>query len=300
MKNNASLIKELKDRTDAGFVECKKALEATNYDIDEAIKFLQESGAVKAAKTLKNVAAEGLVNIVSDDKHIVIYEINCQTDFVALNEDFKKLVQEVGEILLNNDFKNFNEVSSLKNDNGDTIEKMTMDLAARIGEKISFRRAVKINVKEGNVKFGSYVHFDGRTAALFVGQGNESADLKGIAMHISSMNPLYLKEEDVPAEIIAEINESIKANPALIDKDPSKPKSQDIKDKIAKGLYESALEEKQVLLFQEYVVEGGKTVGKYLDELKTSPIAMVRFEVGEGIEKNEVSFADEVKSQMTN
>lgn len=284
------LIKELREKTGAGFVDCKKALEASNNDINAAIEWLQKNGAAKAIKKAGNIAADGLVNIVKNDKCAIIYEVNSQTDFVAMNEDFQSLVKQIGKILLSNDFNSTDEALQLKDENGKTIEELTTNATAVIGEKISFRRANKVDLTKGN-KVGTYVHFDGKKAAIFVADNGEEEKLKGIAMHITAMNPEYLNEASVPSSKIDEMKNEFKNSPAL------KGKPENIQENILKGMLRKALSE-NVLTEQDYVVESGKTIANYLKEIGAHELAMFRFEVGEGIEKQEIDFAAEVAAQM--
>lgn len=284
------LIKKLREMTGAGFVDCKKALDATNNDINAAIEWLQKNGAAKAVKKAGNIAADGVVGIERNDKHVVIYEINSQTDFVAMNEDFKKLAQQIGQILLNNSFSSHEEALQLKDGSGKTIEELTVDATAKIGEKIALRRERKVEMKD-NINVGSYVHFDNKKAALFVAEGGNEDKLKGIAMHIVAMNPEYLNEAAVPAEKINELKAEYAKSPALNGK-PEK-----VQESIMAGMLRKELSN-YTLTEQDYVVESGKTVGKYLNEIGAKELEMIRFEVGEGIEKQEVDFAAEVAAQM--
>lgn len=284
------LIKELREKTGAGFVDCKKALEASNNNIEQAIEWLQKNGAAKAIKKSGNIAAEGLVNIVRNNDKAIMYEVNAQTDFVAMNDDFKKLVATIGEILLSGNFNTNEEANQLKDASGKTIEELTLQATAVIGEKISFRRAIKIELKD-NVNVGSYVHFDGKKASLFVAQGGDAEKLKGIAMHVTAMNPEFLNEAEVPSTKVNELKEEFKQSPAL------KGKPENIQENILQGMLRKALSE-DTLTEQDYVVESGKTVGNYLKEMNATAIAKYRFEVGEGIDKQTVDFAAEVAAQM--
>ncbi len=285
-------IKELRELTGSGFIDCKKALDATNGNIQEAIKWLQENGIAKAVKKLGRIAAEGLVATLVNDKFGVIYEVNSETDFVSKNDKFVALVNEIGNILIANDFKTDEEAAKLKNSKGQTIEELATLATSTIGEKISFRRAVKF-AKEDGVFVGNYTHSDGQKAALFVAKGANDEALKGIAMHITAMNPEFLNESSVPAERVSKLKAEFADSPAL----QGKPEA--IKENILKGMLRKSLSE-DTLTEQEYVVEGGKTIAKYLVEKGATEIAMVRFEVGEGIDKESVDFAAEVKAQMSN
>ncbi|MGL6124948.1 MAG: translation elongation factor Ts [Metamycoplasmataceae bacterium] len=287
---SANLIKELRELTGSGFVDCKKALDATNGNIQEAIKWLQENGIAKAIKKSGRIAAEGLVSTLVNDKFGVIYEVNSETDFVAKNDKFVALVNEIGKILIANDFKSDEEAAKLKNSKGQTIEELATLATSTIGEKISFRRAVKFS-KDGGIFIGNYTHSDGQKAALFVAKGGNDEALKGIAMHITAMNPEFLNESTVPADRVKKLKDEFADSPAL------KGKPDAIKENILKGMLRKALSD-DTLTEQEYVVEPGKTIAKFLAEKNAKEIAMVRFEVGEGITKEAVDFAAEVKAQM--
>lgn len=284
------LIKKLREMTGAGFVDCKKALENSNNDLDAAIEWLQKNGAAKAVKKSSNIAADGLVSISKDDQNVVIYEVNSQTDFVAMNEDFKKLVDKIGKILVKNNFSSIEESLSLKDEDGKTIEELTMEATAKIGEKIALRRAKKVSLKD-NINVGMYVHFDGKKASLIVCEGGNEENLKGVAMHITAMNPTYLNEQAVPSSKIEDLKLEFSKSPAL------EGKPEKIKESILAGMLRKELSN-YTLTEQDYVVESGKTVGKFLQDINAKEIEMIRFEVGEGIEKQEVDFAAEVAAQM--
>ncbi|MBR3571114.1 MAG: elongation factor Ts [Mycoplasmataceae bacterium] len=284
------LIKKLREMTGAGFVDCKKALENSNNDLDAAIEWLQKNGAAKAVKKSSNIAADGLVSISKDDQNVVIYEVNSQTDFVAMNEDFKKLVDKIGKILVKNNFSSIEESLSLKDEDGKTIEELTMEATAKIGEKIALRRAKKVSLKD-NINVGMYVHFDGKKASLIVFECVNEENLKGVAMHITAMNPIYLNEQAVPSSKIEDLKLEFSKSPAL------EGKPEKIKESILAGMLRKELSN-YTLTEQDYVVESGKTVGKFLQDINAKEIEMIRFEVGEGIEKQEVDFAAEVAAQM--
>lgn len=284
-------IKELRELTGSGFVDCKKALDATNGNMEEAIKWLQENGIAKAVKKSGRIAAEGLVTTLVNDKFGVIYEVNSETDFVAKNDKFINLVKEIGNILISNDFKNDEDCLKLKDSNGITIEDLATLATSTIGEKISFRRAVKFEKKDG-ISIGAYTHSDGQKAALFIAKNSNDENLKGVAMHITAMNPEFLNESSVPSERVEKLKVEFAESPAL------KGKPEAIKENILKGMLRKALSE-DTLTEQDYVVESGKTIAKFLAENKATEIAMVRFEVGEGIIKESTDFAAEVKAQMS-
>ena len=286
----SELIKELRERTGAGFVDCKKALEATENNIEAAIEWLQKHGAAKAVKKAGNIAAEGLVNIVQNAQVAVIYEVNAQTDFVARNKDFQQLVKHIGEILLAHDFETTAAALQLKDRSGRTIEDLTTSATAVIGEKISFRRAVRVAISTKS-PVGTYVHFDGRKAALFQASAGSEELLRGIAMHITAMQPEFLNEQAVPAAQLNQLKAQLAQAPDL----QNKPEA--VRTKMLAGRLRKTLSE-TVLVEQDYVVEPGKTIGQLLNEVQATPLAMYRFEVGEGLEKQTVDFAAEVAAQM--
>ncbi len=285
-------IKELRELTGSGFIDCKKALDATNGIIKDAIEWLKENGIAKAVKKSGRIAAEGLVATLVNDKFGVIYEVNSETDFVAKNDKFIALVREIGNILISNDFKSNEDCLKLKNSNSITIEDLATLATSTIGEKISFRRAIKFARKPG-FSIGAYTHSDGQKAALFIAEGSNDETLKGIAMHITAMNPEFLNEKSVPTERVEKLKKEFSESPAL------KGKPEAIKENILKGMLRKSLSE-DTLTEQDYVIESGKTIAKFLTENKANEISMIRFEVGEGIVKDSTDFADEVKAQMAN
>ncbi|OYD26420.1 elongation factor Ts [Mycoplasma testudineum] len=289
-KQKAELVRELRDRTGSGFLDVKKALEATNYDINKAIDFLQESGKAKAAKKGDRIAAEGLVRALRDDKKAIIYEINSETDFVSQNEQFVNLVDEIGQTLLKNNFSNFEQALQLKLNNGFSIAEAIEKATATIGEKISFRR-VEAAALNDNVKAGAYTHANGRVASLMVVEAKSDEAARNVAMHIAAMNPEYMISTEVPSERIKKLELEFSQSPALANK-PEK-----IKESIMAGMLNKALSE-FTLLNQAFVMDNALSVEKYLSSQNAKAIKMIRFEVGEGIEKIETDFAAEVAAQM--
>lgn len=281
------LIKELRQRTGAGFLDCKKALEASNNDVEKAIVWLQEKGVARAAKKAGSIAAEGIVKTAVSDTHAVIFELNSQTDFVATNDQFQKLAQTISDALLSNDFSTIEEANAIKV-NETTIADLCIKATATIGEKIQLRRAIRI--EKNNLIIGAYTHVNKRVAAIVVTDGGSDEIARNVAMHVASMNPQFLDESSVPADKVAAMKAEIEKSPAL------EGKPDNIKENIAKGMLRKSLSE-LTLVDQEFVMEK-MPVSKYLANGKAVAKAMYRFEVGEGIEKAEVNFADEVKAQM--
>ncbi len=284
---DVKLIKELRDRTGAGFLDVKKALDATDNDIEKSIEWLQERGAAKAAKKAGNIAAEGVVAVSQNDTTITMFEVNSQTDFVAKNEKFIELVKTIGDALLTKPFSSPEEANAIEV-NGKTISKITEEATASIGEKIELRRAVSI--AKGSNTVGAYVHTNFQVGAIVLTEGGTEDTIRNVAMHVASMNPQYLDEAAVPAEQVAEMKKDI------MESDSLKSRPEAIQEKIAEGMLRKQLSE-LTLVDQEFVMEK-MPVSKYLASNNAKATMMVRFEVGEGIEKVEGDFAAEVAAQM--
>lgn len=285
---SAKLVKELRDRTGAGFLDCKKAIEASNGDVEKAIAWLQEKGQAKAAKKAGAVAAEGVIAAKKEGNKAVIFEINSQTDFVAQNDKFKALVEKIGTALVAADFKTAEEANTVKA--GDkTIAELCTEATATIGEKIVLRRAELINLTDKQ-SLGLYVHVNSRVGALLVAEGGDDESSRNVAMHIASMNPQFLDENSVPADTLAEMKKEIAESDVIA----SKPEK--IRENIAKGMLNKKLSE-ITLVDQEFVMEK-MPVKKYLADNGAKALKMIRFEVGEGIEKVASNFAEEVAQQM--
>lgn len=285
-----SLIKELRERTKAGFLNCKKALEASNGDIEKAIKWLQAKDATIAAKKAGAIAADGVVSIKFKGKKYVIYEVNSQTDFVASNEQFLNVVDQIGETLLKNDFLNLEEANNLKTKNGKTIKELCIDATAKIGEKIILRRVDSILLKDSQ-NIGFYVHVNNKIAALIISEGGNFEILKNVSMHIASMNPKFLSKNSISKIQIEKMKKEIE-NSKIVKSKPEK-----IRNNIAEGMLKKQFSE-VTLLDQEFVMKK-MLVSKYLSNHSAKAIKMIRYEVGEGIEKNKQDFASEVASQMS-
>ncbi|WNM14925.1 translation elongation factor Ts [Mesomycoplasma ovipneumoniae] len=287
-------IKELREITDAPFVDCKTALENSDYEIKGAIKWLHENGKSKALKKADRIAAEGLVLATKSEKHALIFELNSETDFVAKNQNFVKLQGEIAQLLLENDFDNLETALTIKNADSRTIAEMLVESTATMGEKITLRRVLKTQILEGQ-KVGLYTHSNGQIASVVVLDGGNCTVAKDISMHVSALNPEFNFESDVPQERLAEITQKVEDSPAL-DKNFEK-KPEEIKQKIKRGKIEKELSE-FVLEFQPLATDSAITVGKYLEQNSAKLVQAVRFEVGEGIEKQAVDFYTEVNSQI--
>ena len=286
---NTSLIKELRDLSGAGLMDCKKALEASNNDIDEAIDYLRKKGISKAAKKADRVAAEGLSTVVIDGNNASIVEVNCETDFVAKNEKFVNLVNKIAELIVKNDVKTMEEAMSLSTEEG-TLKDIIVNFTATIGEKISFRRFARLS-KTDSQNFGSYIHMGGRIAVLTLLEGADEETAKDVSMHAAAMRPSYVKREDVPAEEV-ERETSVLKEQAMNEGKPAEIAEKMVNGRINKFYKEICLEE------QDFVKDSDMTVGAFVKSKNGSIVNMVRFEVGEGIEKKEENFAEEVMNQI--
>lgn len=286
---NTSLIKELRDLSGAGLMDCKKALEASNNDIDEAIDYLRKKGISKAAKKADRVAAEGLSTVVIDGNNASIVEVNCETDFVAKNEKFVNLVNKIAELIVKNDVKTMEEAMSLSTEEG-TLNDTIVNFTATIGEKISFRRFARLS-KTDSQNFGSYIHMGGRIAVLTLLEGADEETAKDVSMHAAAMRPSYVKREDVPAEEVERETLVLKEQ-AMNEGKPAEIAEKMVNGRINKFYKEICLEE------QDFVKDSDMTVGAFVKSKNGSIVNMVRFEVGEGIEKKEENFAEEVMNQI--
>ena len=200
MEINASLVKELREITGAGMMDCKKALVECNGDIDKSIDYLREKGMSKAAKKADRIAAEGLSNIYISGNNAVVIEVNSETDFVAKNDEFKAMVDKIGNAILNSDVSNVEEALNLSLEDG-TINDLIVSETATIGEKLSLRRFEKITKSDDEV-FGSYLHMGGKISSLVVIKGNNEEVAKDVAMQAAAMRPEYINKDSVPAEVI--------------------------------------------------------------------------------------------------
>ena len=289
----ASDVKELRERTGAGMLDCKKALEATDGNMENAIDWLREKGISKAAKKESRIAAEGLTDGASDENVAVITEINCETDFVAQNEDFKKLVENIRLTLLHNDVNTMEEANKLTIEGGsETIEEAVINFTAKIGEKISFRRFERV-VKNDNQVFGIYSHMGGRITALVVLGGADRDVARDVAMHVAAMNPVAIKRSDVPADMVERESHVIKEQ-VMGEGKPADIAEKMVTGRLNKFYKEICLEE------QAFIKDSNMTVLDYVKSNGGTIDGMIRFAVGEGIEKKEENFADEVMSQIQN
>ena len=286
---SASMVKELRESTGAGMLDCKKALEASNGNMEEAITWLREKGISKAAKKASRIAAEGLAVAKVVGNKAVIVEVNSETDFVAKNGEFKSLVDIIADTLLNNSsVKTVEEANKLTHD-GKTIEELVIEKTSTIGEKLSFRR-FEIVEKEDSQVFGTYSHMGGKIVALCVLTKDEEV-AKDIAMQIAAMRPLYLNRDMVPADALEKERTILKEQAENEGLDPNKI------DMIVNGRINKYYEE-VCLVDQGFIKENKMKVNKYVESKGSEIVSFVRYEVGEGMEKREENFADEVMKQI--
>lgn len=287
----ASDVKELREKTGAGMLDCKKALEETNGDMEKAIDWLREKGIAKAAKKESRIAAEGLCQIKIDGNNAVILEVNSETDFVAKNAEFTNFVDFLAKTLLENDVKTMEEALQI-NIAGETIADKLVALTAKIGEKISFRRFEKVT-KEDDEVFGSYLHMGGKIGTLVVLKGANSEVAKDVAMQACAMNPTALNREGVPSDLVERESHIIKEQVM------AEGKSADIAEKMVVGRLNKFYKE-VCLEEQSFIKDSALSVKDYVKNNNGEIISMVRYAVGEGIEKKQEDFASEVMSQIKN
>ncbi len=286
---SASDIKELRDKTGAGMLDCKKALEATEGDMDKAIDWLREKGISKAAKKESRIAAEGLCEIKVDGNTAIMVEVNSETDFVAKNSEFTDFVDYLATKILENKVSTNEEVLQIQ-DGSETVQDKLVALTAKIGEKLSFRRFVRVE-KEDNEYFGAYTHMGGKIGALIVLENGCEEVARDIAMHTAAMNPTAISRDAVPQEMIERESTVIKEQ-VMNEGKPADIAEKMVVGRLNKFYKEICLEE------QEFIKDSSMTVGTFAKNNGATIKAMYRFQVGEGIEKKEEDFASEVMSQI--
>lgn len=285
------LIKRLRAMTQAGVMDAKKALEENNNNLDEAAKWLREKGIIKAAKKASAVATEGVVKILTHHKNeALIIEINSQTDFVAMSEEFKRCVDEVSEVIYNNKPQTIEQALTLTLPNKLSINDYLIDLTAKLGEKISIRRFEILKTVNNDV-FSSYIHTNNKIGVLLICEGQDEKAMHEVAMHGAAMNPKFLSRENVDQTWLASETEILKTQ-TIAEGKPADKAEMIVKGRVQKMLAEVCLIE------QPFFKEPQKTIGAYLKEHGCICKKYIRYEVGEGIEKKQTNFADEVAAQM--
>ena len=279
---SAKLVKELRDRTGLGMMECKKALEETGGDVEQAIDNLRKSGQAKAAKKAGNIAADGAIVIAQEGNKALLLEVNCQTDFVAKDDNFTEFANKVAELALANNTTDVAAISELDYGNGQTVEEARVSLVQKIGENIQVRRAeiiegANLAAYRHGIRIGVVVSYEG---------GSEEIG-KAVAMQVAAFNPLAVNEESVPADILAREKDIIEAKA----KESGKPEA--VIEKMITGGVQKYLNE-VTLVNQPYVIDNEKKVGDVLKAENATVLSFKRLEVGEGIEKKQEDFAAEV------
>ncbi len=289
MSITASMVKELRERTGSGMMECKKALVEANGDMEAAIEQMRKSGLAKADKKSDRTAAEGRVGVKvdADGKIAAMVDINCETDFVSKGDDFSAFVDSVTETLLANDIQNMEQLLGMKISDGSTVEETRRSLIAKLGENITVRRFEKF-ISEGGV--GCYSH--GGSIGVIVDLSKSDPELaKDVAMHVAASKPLYVSEDQVPSDLIQ------KEKDIFVAQAEESGKPAEIIEKMISGRIKKFLAE-ITLLGQPFIKEDKISVGKLVEGKGASINRVARFEVGEGIEKKEENFAEEVMAQV--
>ena len=288
------MVKELREKTGAGMLDCKKALEATECNIEEAITWLREKGIAKAEKKASRVAAEGLCGYAFNGNSAVVFEVNSETDFVAQNEKFTSLLTKVGDIIVNSDAQ-CTDCALAINVEGKTLNEVILEASGTIGEKLSLRRVQRV-VKNDNQVFGAYKHMGGRIVSLVLVDGTDAECAKDVAMHIAALAPKYVSSEEISAEEVAKEREILLAQALNENETAAKPKPQQIIEKMVEGRLVKNFKE-ICLLDQPFVKNPDQTVAAYVKSKGCNVVSFVRLVVGEGIEKEVVDFAAEVAAQ---
>lgn len=286
----AKLVKELRDKTGAGMMDCKKALQETDGDIDAAVDYLREKGIASAGKKADRIATEGLVEIAIKGNDAAIVELNAETDFVARNEQFQNLVKKIANHIVETKPASLEELNQSEID-GQSVEELMKSSIATIGENMNIRR-FQVETKTDNDVFGEYKHMGGTIGVLTVVLDTTDASVaKDIAMHAAALNPKYTSADEVSQEELDQEREVLR-NQAL-----NEGKPENIVDKMVDGRMRKYLEE-IVITSQPFVKDGDKTVGQFLKENNATLKTFVRYGLGEGLEKRNEDFAEEVFGQM--
>ncbi len=285
MEITASLVKELRERTGAGMMDCKAALKDANGDIESAIEIMRKSGAAKAAKKAGRIAAEGIISIKQKENDIVMIEVNCETDFVAKDDNFLSFSEAIVDVIMEHDVNDIDNLLKLNFEN-QTIEEATQQLVTKIGEKVTIRRFEKYSIKN---QVGIYLHGT-RIGVVVEIEGGDQELAKDIAMHIAASKPLYINEDNVSKEVLDKERE-IYVSQA---KESGKP--EEIIKKMVDGRIKKYIKE-ITLLGQPFVKDPDQSIEKILKSAEANVLSFIRYEVGEGIEKRSDNFAEEVMSQ---
>ena len=286
---DAKTVAELRAKTGAGMMDCKKALSETNGDINAAIDYLREKGIAKAAKKESRIAAEGLANVYINGNKAIILEVNSETDFVSKNEEFTSMVDTIGNTILNSNAKTVEEALELPCEEG-TIKDLIIAKTAKIGEKLSLRR-IEVVEKTDDETFGSYLHMGGKIAVLTVLTGANEEVAKDVAMQAAAMKPEFVREDEIPTDRV-EKERAIFKEQAMNEGKPA-----EIAEKMVEGRLKKFFKE-ICLVSQSFIKNGDIDVATYVKNNGGEVKSMIRYEVGEGMEKRNDNFAEEVMNQV--
>jgi len=289
-KITAAQVKELRDKTQVGMMDAKKALVASEGDMDKAIDFLREKGIAKAKKKSGNVAANGLAKVVVSGDTAAIIEVNSETDFVATNDTFNGLVDSIGDTIAKQEPADLDAALAWKTADGDTINEAIVKTTQVTSENVQLRRFAVLKKTDSQV-FGAYLHQGGQIAAVVVLDGADEETAKDVAMHVAAINPEFVSKEDIPADRLAHEREVLKQE-ALNEGKPEKIVEKMVEGRLHKFLAEISLTD------QAFVKDGDQTVGQFVASKGGKLVNFVRYEVGEGIEKPTVDLAKEVQDQI--
>ncbi|MBO7086107.1 MAG: elongation factor Ts [Bacilli bacterium] len=295
MMISAQLVKELREMTGAGMMDCKKALVETNGNLDDAVTWLREKGIAKAAKKVDRIAAEGVCAYAIDGNKAVVFEVNSETDFVAKNQQFKDLVASIGQALLTKTVASDEEALEIVY-NGTKLADMLVSATATIGEKITLRRVKQLTKTDSQV-FGAYSHMNGKIASFAILEGANEEVAKDVCMHVAAMSPKYLNVEAVDPETVAKETEIFRQEALNENAESAKPKPEAIIEKMVAGRVQKYLRE-ICLENQQFVKNPDQTVEQYVSAAKGKILTYIRLEVGEGIEKRKDDFAAEVAAAL--
>ena len=286
MQISATMVKELRDRTGAGMMECKKALTECSGDMEAAIEQMRKSGQAKADKKAARIAAEGTIAIARNENSAAIVEVNCETDFVAKDDQFQNFSHQLADMVLQSDIASVDELNDTAMSAGQTVEQARLELVTKIGENIKVRRFEKLN---SDNSVSSYAH--GKRIGVLVDHSGSDEVGKDVAMHIAAVNPICISENEIPSDVLNKERDIAKAQADESGK-PAEIVAKMVQGKVNKFLKENTL------LGQAFVKDDSQSVEKYLKGANASVNKFIRYEVGEGLEKRSENFADEVQKQI--
>jgi len=294
MAISAKLVKELREKTGAGMMDCKKALEAVEGDLEKAFDWLREKGIANAAKKADRIAAEGLTTFKVEGNTAVVVEVNSETDFVAKNKEFQDLVVRIAQTIYDNKPSSLEEALAM-DINGKTLEITIAEASGKIGEKLSLRR-FDISTKEDSQSFGAYSHMGGKISAITILENSNEEIARDVAMQVAASAPQYIDRSYIPAEFLERERNVLISQALEENKNSAKPKPENIVTKMIEGRLNKNLKD-ICLVDQAFIKNPDVTVAQYIGEATIKKI--VRFQVGEGMQKREENFAEEVAAQIS-